>query len=73
MVWAYFIVKDAIAAFDGDPTTATASQKIQEWKRKRGMRGTVFLGLLILLLALAGTCFIILSTWLFFHLVQEAL
>ena len=52
IIW--FIVKDAIRAFDGDPTTPTLSSKIKGW-RHHGHTGGRTLLLAMAIIQLFGT------------------
>lgn len=71
--WAWFVWKDAKAAFDRDPATHTASELIQHWRRQRGLAGAVMLAVGLVLVAVVGTCLIALTTWLVLHLIFELL
>jgi hypothetical protein len=64
LAWLGWALYDAIFAFDGDPDTHTASERIKQWRRKRGWKGDLTLGVPILTL-------LAIPIWLFLHLVLE--
>jgi hypothetical protein len=63
-LWARWVWEDAKAAFDEDPKSHTASEKMKHWRRVRGKRGSVMLATPIVALAL-------IPVYLFLHLILE--
>ena len=68
LLFVIFVISDARAAFDHDPSTHTASELIKRWRRAHGVFG--LLALLAPLALLAGGVEL-LAAWLFVHLVLE--
>lgn len=49
--WSAWIIWDAKDAFDGDPYTHSASERMKHWRRTKGKKGYVYLGIPIASLA----------------------
>jgi len=62
--WGAWALYDAVFAFDHDPDTHTASERIKAWRRAKGVTGDVALGGPILAL-------LAIPIYLFLHLVLE--